>query len=513
MVLTWWDAVSFVLFLGAVVGVSLYASRHERTEEDYFLAGRGLTWPLIGFSLIASNISTEQFVGMAGSGFGQAGLAVASYEWVAAATLVFVALVLLPRFLKLGIYTMPEFLEHRYGPAARTVMAVYMLVAYVGVAMAAVLYSGAIGLQAIFGLDLTTGIWLIGGLAGAYTIYGGLKAVVWSDLLQGAALLVGGGIVTVVALERVGGLSAFLAANEAKLHMVLPADHPELPWTALLIGIWIPNLFYWGFNQFITQRTLAARTLAQGQRGIVLAAALKLVIPFIIVFPGIIAFQLYGAEIANGDQAYPILISRLLPAGLRGVLFAALFGAVMSSLDSMLNSASTIYTMDVVKRWWRPDASPGELVRTGRVTPAVLVVLACLLAPLPGRFEGVFQYVQLVWGFISPGVVTVFLVGLLAPRVPAVAATAALLLGVPTYGGLLWALPEVAFLNHMAITAALLTLVMAVVTSVTPRSTPWRLQAIGDADGGVVDTTPDPIARGVGAVVVAATIGLYVVFW
>jgi SSS family solute:Na+ symporter len=237
------------------------------------------------------------------------------------------------------------------------------------------------------------------------------------------------------------------------------------------------------------------------------------VIPFIIVFPGIIAFQLYGAEIANGDQAYPILISRLLPAGLRGVLFAALFGAVMSSLDSMLNSASTIYTMDVVKRWWRPDASPGELVRTGRVTTAVLVVLACLLAPLPGRFEGVFQYVQLVWGFISPGVVTVFLVGLLAPRVPAVAATAALLLGVPTYGGLLWALPEVAFLNHMAITAALLTLVMAVVTSVTPRSTPWRLQAIGDADGGVVDTTPDPIARGVGAVVVAATIGLYVVFW
>ena len=342
MMWTLWDGVSFVLFLAAVIGVSLYASRHERTDEDYFLAGRGLTWPLIGISLIASNISTEQFVGMAGAGFGQAGLAVASYEWVAAATLVFVALVLLPRFLRLGIYTMPEFLEHRYGPVPRTIMAVYMLAAYVGVAIAAVLYSGAIGLEAIFGLDVVAGIWLIGALAGAYTVYGGLKAVVWSDLLQGTALLVGGAIVAVVGLGYVGGLRAFLSVNEAKLHLVLPADHPDLPWTALLLGIWIPNVFYWGFNQFITQRTLAARTLADGQRGMLFAAGLKLVVPFIVVFPGIMAFQLFGAEIDHGDQAYPVLISRLLPAGLRGVLFAALFGAVMSSLDSMLNSASSI---------------------------------------------------------------------------------------------------------------------------------------------------------------------------
>ncbi len=237
--MTWtlWDGVSFVLFLAAVIGVSLYASRHERTDEDYFLAGRGLTWPLIGISLIASNISTEHFVGMAGSGFGQAGLAVASYEWVAAVTLVFVALVLLPQFLRVGIYTMPEFLEHRYGPVPRTIMAGYMLAAHVGVAIAAVLYSGAIGLEAIFGLDVVAGIWLIGALAGAYTVYGGLKAVVWSDLLQGTALLVGGAIVAVVGLGHVGGLRAFLSANEAKLHLVLPADHPDLPWTALLLGI------------------------------------------------------------------------------------------------------------------------------------------------------------------------------------------------------------------------------------------------------------------------------------
>ncbi len=509
--MTWtlWDGVSFVLFLAAVIGVSLYASRHERTDEDYFLAGRGLTWPLIGISLIASNISTEQFVGMAGAGFGQAGLAVASYEWVAAATLVFVALVLLPQCLRVGIYTMPEFLEHRYGPVPRTIMAVYMLAAYVGVAIAAVLYSGAIGLEAIFGLDVVTGIWLIGALAGAYTVYGGLKAVVWSDLLQGTALLVGGAIVAVVGLGHVGGLRAFLSANEAKLHLVLPADHPDLPWTALLLGIWIPNVFYWGFNQFITQRTLAARTLADGQRGILFAAGLKLVVPFIVVFPGIMAFQLFGAEIEHGDQAYPVLISRLLPAGLRGMLFAALFGAVMSSLDSMLNSASTIFTMDVVKRWLRPNAQPADLVRVGRVTTAVLVVLGCLLAPLPGRFGGVFQYIQLVWGFISPGVVAVFLVGLLVRRAPAAAATAALVAGLPLYGILLWSLPQVAFLNHMAITFVTLVVLMVCVTAVQPRAVAWRLGRATPQ----IDLTPEPLGPALGVAVLAATAMLYAFFW
>ena len=509
--MTWtlWDGTSFVLFLAAVIGVSLYASRHERTGEDYFLAGRGLTWPLIGISLIASNISTEHFVGMAGSGFGQAGLAIASYEWIAAATLVFVALVLLPRFLRLGIYTMPEFLEHRYGPVPRTIMAVYMLAAYVGVAIAAVLYSGAIGLEAVFGFDVVAGIWLIGALAGAYTIYGGLKAVVWSDLLQGGALLVGGAVVAVMGLREVGGLGAFLEANEAKLHLVLPADNPELPWTALLLGIWIPNVFFWGFNQFITQRTLAARTLAHGQRGVLLAAGLKLVIPFIIVFPGIMAFQLFGAEIEHGDQAYPVLISRLLPAGLRGVLFAALFGAVMSSLDSMLNSASTIFTMDIVKRWVRPNAAPADLVRVGRVSTGVLVVVGCLLAPLPGRFEGVFQYIQLVWGFISPGVVAVFMVGLLVRRAPAGAATAALVAGLPLYGILLWSLPQVAFLNHMAITFVALVALMLGVTAVRPRAAAWRLgSAISP-----IDLTPDPLGPALGVAILAATAGLYAIFW
>lgn len=508
MAFTLIDGLAFVLFLAAVIGVSLYASRKEENTEDYFLAGRNLTWWLIGFSLIASNISTEHFVGMAGAGYGAAGLAIASYEWIAAVTLVVIGLVLLPLYLRLGIYTMPEFLEHRYGTPARTLMAVYMLVAYVGVAIAAVLYSGALGLQAIFGVDLYVGIWTIGLLAGAYTIYGGLKAVVWSDLLQGAALLIGGLAVTAIGLTKVGGLGHFLVQNKAKLHVILPADHPDIPWTALLFGIWIPNFFYWGFNQFIAQRTLGAKSLRQGQLGIVLAAALKLVIPFIIVFPGIMAFQLFQGQIPDGDQAYPILIKNLIPAGLRGFLFAALFGAVMSSLDSMLNSASTIFTMDIYKRHLNPAASPAKLVKIGRIATGILVVAGCLLGPLPARFEGVFEYIQKIWGFISPGIVAVFIFGLIFRRAPLRAAMAAMLLGIPVYGLFLYLLPGVAFLNHMAFTFAILCAVMALLTYLQPLPEPVRFRSQSD-----IALTGSPLAKVLGAGVVAATALLYFFFW
>ncbi|HSG08566.1 MAG TPA: solute:sodium symporter family transporter [Longimicrobiales bacterium] len=501
------DIAAFVAFLAMVVGISLWHSRHEEDSADYFLAGRGLGGLLIGISLIASNISTEHFVGMAGSGYGAAGLAIASYEWIAAVTLVVVAFGLLPLFLRLGIYTMPEFLEHRFGVGPRTLMAVYMLVAYVGVAMAAVLYSGALGMKTLFGLDLITGIWLVGALAGVYTVYGGLKAVVWSDLIQGLALLMGGALVLFLGMRAVGGWDAFVAGGGDKLHVILPSDHPEIPWTALLLGIWIPNFFYWGFNQFITQRTLGASSLAAGQRGIVLAAFLKLLIPFLIVFPGIMAWQIYGEALQNGDQAYALLIRDLVPAGLRGILFAALFGAVMSSLDSMLNSASTIFTMDIYRRHVHPEADGPALLRVGRWTTGVLVVLACLLAPLPGRFQGVFTYIQMIWGFISPGVVAAFLFGVTVRRAPTAAAWAGLTLGAPIYGFLLWQWPHVAFLNHMALTFVLLVAVMGVVTLLRPRAEPATFPGTG-----AVDLTPSRGAAWAGGAVVAATGALYWVF-
>ncbi len=508
MELTVLDVSAFILFLATVIGISLYASRKEDTSEDYFLAGRNLAWWLIGFSLIASNISTEHFVGMAGAGFGAAGLAIASYEWIAAVTLVIVAIFLLPLFLRLGIFTMPEFLEHRYGHQARTLMAVYMMVAYVGVAIAAVLYSGAIGLQAIFDINLYVGIWTIGLLAGAYTIYGGLKAVVWSDLLQGSALLIGGFVVMMIGFSHVGGVGNFLAQNQDKLHVVLPSDHPEIPWTALLVGIWIPNFFYWGFNQFITQRTLAAKSLRQGQLGIVFAAALKLVIPFIIVFPGIMAYQLFASQIADGDQAYPILVKNLLPVGLRGIFFAALFGAVMSSLDSMLNSASTIFTMDIDKRDLKPDAGRANVVKIGRIATGVFVIVGCLIAPLPAKFEGVFQYIQMVWGFISPGIVTVFFFGLIFRRAPQSAAITAMICGIPIYGILLKLLPEVAFLNHMAFTFFILVIIMAAITLFKPLKEPVKFEVKSR-----IDLAASPFAKWFGIVVILVTILLYIIFW
>lgn len=542
MNLTALDLLVFLAFLAVVIAVSLWAGRRERNAEDYFLAGRSLPWWLIGFSLIASNISTEHFVGMAGAAYGRVGLAIASYEWMAAVTLVIVALWLLPHFLRAGIYTMPEFLEYRYDVATRTILAVYLLVAYVVVFLATVLYSGAVALNTIFDVPALLArelglspedanqraqllaIWSIGILAGAYTVYGGLKAVVWSDLLQGAALLGGGALVAVLALQALGngalaaGWSSFTETSADKLHTVLPWNDPDVPWVAVFVGgLWIPNLFYWGLNQFITQRTLAARNLAQGQRGIFLAAVIKILIPFLIVLPGIAAYRLYGDQIAHPDQAYPFLITRLLPPELRGVMLAALAGAVMSSFNSGLNSASTILTVDLYGAWRGKGITAGEQVSAGRISTAVLVVIACWWAPTVARFEGVFRYIQEVWGFITPATVAVFIVGLLHPRTPPRAARVALLLGVPLYAFCrfgAYVIPleavrrfnEVAFLHHMMLVFALLVAVMLVITWKTPLTTPVNLPVSR------LDLTPAPERHLAAAAIVLAVGALYVVF-
>ena len=236
MALNFFDIAIFLVFFAIVVGISMFKSRKEKNEEDFFLASRGLLWPFIGISLIAANISTEQFVGMSGQGAGITGLAIASYEWMAAITLVFTAFFFLPKFLKSGVFTIPEFLEYRYNKTARTIMAIFMLFTYVGVTLAAVLYSGALALSTIFEMDLTTSVWIIGIIAALYTTWGGLKAVAWADLFQGSALLIGGAIVMFLGFQVIG-VSNFMETNADKLHMILPADHPVLPWTALVIGL------------------------------------------------------------------------------------------------------------------------------------------------------------------------------------------------------------------------------------------------------------------------------------
>ncbi len=503
------DVAGFIGFLALVFGVSIAASRKKSaTTEDYFLAGRELNWWLIGISLVASNISTEHFVGLAGRGY-ELGLAIASYEWMAAVTMVVVALFFLPRFLRAGIFTMPEYLEYRYDGAARSIMAFFMMLAYVLVALATVLYSGALALEAVIGLDVVKGIWIIGALAGLYVTYGGLRAVVWTELIQGTALLLGALLVFVLSLNAVGGWTRFTELSAGKLHTVLPWNHPEMPWLAVFIGgLWIPNLFYWGLNQFITQRALAAKSLAEGQRGTLFAAAIKVSIPFLIVMPGIMAVHIFPDLIKTPDQAYPVLIRELVPAGLLGVMLAALFGAVLSTFESLLNSAATIFSLDIYQRHIRPGAEPAQLLKVGRWATLALFLVGCLWAPVVGRAGSVFTYIQMFWGFISPGIVAAFVVGMISPRTPALAAKGAMLLGIPIYGFLLWFLPEVAFLHHMAITFAVLVLYMAVVTRLRPLAAPVVLPV----KGGLV-LEPAPHARWAGVAIIAAVAALYLYFW
>ncbi|MEX2589693.1 MAG: solute:sodium symporter family transporter [Chitinophagales bacterium] len=470
------DLVCFVGFIVLVIVVSLYAGRKEDNSQDYFLAGRKLSWWLIGLSLIASNISSEHFVGMSGKGY-SLGLAIASYEWMAAITLILVALFFLPRFLKIGIYTIPEYLEYRYNRTARTIMAVFMMVFYVMVTLATVLYSGALALYSIFDFPIVKGVWLIGVISGLYTAYGGLKAVVWSDLIQGTTLMIGGLVVLFLGFEAVGGWESFVANSEDKLHTVLPWDHPEMPWVAVFIGgLWLPNIFYWGLNQFITQRTLGAKSIDEGQKGILFGATLKLLIPFIVVFPGIMAYQLYADQIEIADAAYPVLLKNLLPSGLFGVMFAALFGAVLSTMDSLLNSAAAIFTLDIYKTYINPEAKNRNIVRTGRIVTLVLVLAACLWAPVIGDFGSLYDYIQKFWGLIQPGIVAAFVFGILWKKVSPPAAIGGMLLNIPVYAGCLIMdefLPageKIAFLHYMAITFVIISLYIIIVSSIWPNT-------------------------------------------
>lgn len=503
------DIGTFVAFIAFVIGVSVYASRREESTEDYFLAGRKLTWWLIGFSLIASNISVEHFVGMSGKGY-EIGLAIASYEWMAAVTLVLVGWFLLPKFLRCGIYTMPEFLEYRYSPGTRSLMAVFLLIAYVIVALASWLFLGALALEKIFGFHHLTGIWLIGIVAGAYTIYGGLKAVVWTDLIQALALLLGGAVISVIGLSEMGGVARFFEASSDKLHMVLPWNDPDVPWLAVFVGgLWIPNIFYWGLNQFITQRTLGAKNLKQAQRGVLFGGVLKLFIPFIVVFPGIMAAHLFGDRIQQNDAAYPTMVREILPAGLRGVMLAALCGAVMSSIDSLLNSASTIFTMDLYKRYLKRDASSRSLVVIGRIFTGIFVIMGCLWAPHLKMFKeaSIFDYLQRTWGFITPGIVTAFLFGIFVKRTPPLAAKGAMILGIPVYALCFLLLPETAFLHHMAITFLVLSAFVLVVTLKRPLPEPVKLPVYN------IQLDRDRLYWVWGSMLIGLTAALYVIFW
>jgi len=496
-----------------------------RDSSDYFLASKTLPWWAIGASLIAANISAEQIVGTSGSGYA-IGLAIASYEWMAAATLLIVGKFFLPIFLRNEIYTMPQFLERRYGPRIRTLMAVFWLALYVFVNLTSIIWLGSIAVNKVAGVDQTVALAGLGVFALLYQLRGGLKAVALTDIVQVTLLVAGGLIVTYLTLDKIGG-DAGVPGGWTKLeqaipdhfHMILKSGDPhyaDLPGLSVLVGgMWIANLSYWGFNQYIIQRALAAKNLGEAQKGILFAAALKLIMPLIIVVPGIAAVLL-APDLAKPDEAYPTMM-RLLPSGLLGLVFAALVAAIIASTASKINSIATIFTLDLYAKYRRQPtaaedgrgADERRLVLVGRITAAVAIVIAILTArPLIGQSDQAFQFIQEFSGFFTPGITIIFLLGLFWPRANEGGALSAAIASVVLSYLMKIAAPALPFLDRMGI-VFLLSAALAIGVSLAGKAAP---------QANTIDTRSvsyaTPTTFNVGAVaVVLVIVALYATWW
>lgn len=688
-VLPLWEMIVFCVVVVGVIALGIWKSsdsgenaenKGEGGAADYFLAGRGLSWWLVGFSLLAANISTEQFVGMSGQSADWLGLAIAGYEWLAAIVLVIVAFTFLPMLLKRGVFTIPQFLEERYNGVARVAMAFVNLLILVGVPTAAVIYAGASVVAVYFDLSVATGCLIIAGAATVYVYVGGLKACAWTDLIWGAALIVGGGVVAYFAIMALGafntvpqevlatatttanttaeamastgsqfcdGLNRMMNLNAGdvsgatngiggKLHMMREASDPVMPWTVYLLGLWIPNFFYWGLNQYIMQRTLASKSLEEGQLGIVFAAFLKLLIPFVVIIPGILAYNLYRGDLAakadsnataiiqkaeqdaatsgkkvifdiaasrlvredsaaasvelirknlqtvgaadsipavdalaaqlsaipaaqiaersakadeilkaekaataaaraditgytvsttlaayQYDYAFATLLRKLLPGtGWAWFVLAALFGAVVSSLASMLNSASTLFTMDLYNKAKEvatgKGASDKQLVAVGKVAVLVCAVIATVVAPFLDNpaFGGIFTFIQEFQGFLSPGVLAVFLFGFFVPKCPRVFGWLGIVVGIVAFAAFKWV--EIlgctgdSFLNRMGYSLIVVCLVGLILTI---RNHIIGGESVVLQDKGIIEMKTSGRAKAFGLAVIVATVALYIIFW
>ena len=471
------DLIIVLVYLAVLIFLGLFLGRNKKGQEksanDYFLAGNTLTWWAVGASLIAANISAEQFIGMSGTSYAD-GIATAAYELMAAVTLIVIGKFLLPVMLKRKIFTIPQFLRERYNDGVGLAFSVLWLFLYVFVNLTSVAWLGSLAIEQILGLQGATLV--IGDfsvsmrmvivlalyvIAGIYSIYGGLASVAWTDVLQ-VVFLVGGGLVTAIfALSAVGGGEGILAGlnniftdltsgehlNDSHLHLVIQQSHGEsafanVPGIAAVVGgVWLTNLGYWGFNQYIIQKGLAAKSISEAQKGLVFAGFLKILVPFIVCLPGICAYYIsLHPEIMSGlqgsinvsDDAYPWLVRNFTPVGVKGITFAALAAAVISSLASMFNSTSTLFTMDIYKKYIKKNASDKSLVKVGRLTSlCALVIAAIAVEPLLGGLDQAFQYIQEYSGFIYPGIVVVFGLGLLWRRASSRAAVWTAIITIP----------------------------------------------------------------------------------
>lgn len=471
------DYVVFIGYCGLVLGVGYFSSRLKdnvtRTAQDYFLAGKSLPWWAVGTSLIASNISAQQFIGMTGSGYA-IGLAIASYEWMAALTLLIVGKFFLPIYISRGIYTMPQFLENRFDKRVKTGIAIFFLLDFTFIGATSIIYLGALAFQSITGISLEYAIVSLALFAALVTLYGGQKAIAWTDVIQVLFLLAGGGLTTYLALREVGGgvdaltgLQVLVQKAPQKFDMILEPSHPfykSLPGISVLVGgIWIANLTYWGLNQYIIQRALATKSIREAQRGVLLAGYLKLLMPLIVVVPGIAAYVL-KAELAKPDEAYPWLLNKLLFPGVKGIVFAALIAGIVGSLGAISNSASTIFTLDIYKSFLNPRASEKTLVRVGRLGSAFILLVAAAVAPLLRTLDQVFQFIQEFGGFLAPGLLAVFLSGLFWKKATASAALWGLIVTIPLSVFFKQVIPQVPFMDRMVLVLTLVGCVIVLIS-------------------------------------------------
>jgi solute:Na+ symporter, SSS family len=515
------DTTIVLVYLAAIFALAQFVSRekagHVKDAKDYFLASQALPWWAIGASLIAANISAEQIIGMSGSGYA-IGLAIASYEWMAAVTLLVVGKYFLPIFLRNGIYTMPQFLEKRYGTRIRTLMAVFWLGLYIFVNLTSILWLGSIAVAEVTGMNQMLALTLLGLFALAYQLYGGLKAVALTDIVQVTLLILGGLLISGLTLSQIGGDAGIVGGfdrlwNESPghFHMILSPDNPaykDLPGLGVLLGgMWVMHFSYWGFNQYIIQRALAAKDIAEAQKGMVFAAFLKILMPVIVVLPGIAAVLL-APGLDRSDRAYPTMMA-LLPSGLLGLVFAALVAAIVASLASKINSIATIFTLDFYAAGKKDAPSQAHLVRVGRIAATISILIGIAAArPLLGSFDQAFQYIQEYTGFFTPGICVIFLLGLFWKRGNEAGALAAAIGSFVLSIVMKFALPDLPFIHRVGI-VFLIALALQIAVSLLT-------QARADKDFIRVDDVSYGTSGGfnIGALgVMAILVALYAVFW
>jgi SSS family solute:Na+ symporter len=515
------DFVVVAIYAVSLLTLAQWVSRekagHKKNTQDYFLAGRALPWWAIGASLIAANISAEQIIGMSGSAFVM-GIAIGAYEWMAAITLIIVGKYLLPVFLKHKIYTMPQFLEQRFDHRVRTILSFFWLGVYVFVNLTSILWLGSLAINTVTGLDLNYALILLAAFATGYSLYGGLKAVALTDIIQVILLVFGGLMIAYFSMNEISGGEGVIAGFKIvveqvpeKFDLILSKDNPHyinLPGISVLVGgMWIMNLSYWGFNQYIIQRALAAKSSHEAQKGIVFAAFLKMLMPVLVVLPGIAAVIL-APDLAAPDQAYPEVM-KLLPAGLTGLVFAALIAAIVSSLASMMNSISTIFTIDVYANFVKDRKSETHLVTVGRIVSLSAIIVASIVArPLLGNFDQAFQYIQEFTGFFTPGVVAIFLLAIFWKKTTANAAIAAAIGSavISLAFKLLW--PALPFIDRVGI-AFLLCVIIGIVIS--------QLESGVDQPGAIeykdINTSTSASFNLASTIIVLMLVGLYATWW